>query len=68
MLEQLIHDMITESSPNTHAADIHVFNRYVTNIGLDTVSHKQTTTATDVDGDDGGESYFLTVIKQCMSF
>ena len=48
VLKQLNHGNNIESPPNTLTADI--FNRYFTNIGLDTVSHLQPTPTTGVDG------------------
>ena len=63
MLKQLTHGNNRESPPNTLTADI--FNSCFTKIGLDTVSHLQPTLAIGVDG---GQSEFLTRIKQHLLF
>ena len=54
VLEELTHGNTRESPPTDLTADI--FNSYFTKIGLDTVSHLQTTVATGVDG--GESEYF----------
>ena len=71
VLKKLTNENTRESPPNTLTTDI--FNGYLTKIGLDTVSHLQTTMATCGDGGEselffGGDQaahvvFYLTTIE-----